>query len=138
MEEKRCSGCKYYLQHYTFDRNKISRIYCGHCTMNRVRKKTPVAKACDRYVPGATPEDAGSGRKQPKTVAMMDLPIDTMPLPARVRNALRKSGCKVVGDVAGLDFDAIQKMPNLGKKGIGEVLQVLRSYGLMHTAWELF
>lgn len=58
MAEMQCQNCKYYLQHYTFDKRKIFRVYCGHCTFRRVRRKQPDGKACENYAPGTAPEDA--------------------------------------------------------------------------------
>lgn len=58
MQTQYCSNCQYYLQHYTFDRNRIFRVYCGHCTLNRVKRKRPDAKCCDSFVPGVPQENA--------------------------------------------------------------------------------
>lgn len=72
------------------------------------------------------------------TLSVMDLPIETMPLSSRVYNALHRSGCKRIHDVAVQNKDQIRMIRNLGKKGIQEVLKVLHSYGIVHTEWELF
>ena len=58
MSDQCCSDCRYFLQHYTFDRSKIFRVYCGHCTLDRVKHKRPNAKACKSFVPGPAQEDA--------------------------------------------------------------------------------
>jgi len=58
MEENQCGSCCFYLRHYTFDRKKIFRIYCGHCTYSRPKRKQPDAKACKNYVTGTPKEDA--------------------------------------------------------------------------------
>ena len=88
------------------------------------------------YAIGVKAKDAD--RKAPVVVDMMDLPIETMPLSSRVCNALRRNGCRSVRDVAAQNIETIQRIRNLGSKGIQEVLQVLRSYGLTHTEWELY
>ncbi len=58
MIEKQCNNCQHYLQHYTFDKHRIFRIYCGHCTFSRVRRKRPDTKACENYIPGSAQEEA--------------------------------------------------------------------------------
>jgi len=58
MQKQTCSNCQYYLQHYTFDRKRIFKVYCGHCTLIRANRKRPDAKACDRFLPSAPQEDA--------------------------------------------------------------------------------
>ena len=71
-------------------------------------------------------------------VTQLDLPLETMPLSTRTCNALREGGCKTVRDVAVLDIEAIRTMRGLGEKGAKEIMRILRSYGLVHTAWELY
>ncbi len=63
MIEKECQNCKYYLQHYTFDKRKIFRVQCGHCIFPRPRTKRPYTKACENYTPGTVPEDAFASKE---------------------------------------------------------------------------
>ena len=58
MSENQCKSCQYYLQHYTLGKRKIFRVYCGHCTFKRARRKLPDAKACENYIPRPAQEDA--------------------------------------------------------------------------------
>ena len=58
MSEQRCANCQYYLRHYTFDRKSIFRVYCGHCTLSKVRQKRPDAAACENFIAGPGQEDA--------------------------------------------------------------------------------
>ena len=58
MEEKQCKNCRYYLQHYTLNRRRIFRVYCGHCTISRAKRKLPDAKACEKYISGSPQENA--------------------------------------------------------------------------------
>lgn len=58
MSDPHCADCRYYLRHFTLDKHKIFRVYCGHCTFSRAKHKRPDAKACDHYVPGPPQEDA--------------------------------------------------------------------------------
>ncbi len=58
MNIQRCSDCHYYLRHYTFDRRKIFRVHCGHCTFNKVRRKQPDSTACENFMPSTPQEDA--------------------------------------------------------------------------------
>ena len=45
MCNQRCIDCRYYLQHHTFNSQKIFRVYCGHCTFSKSRRKQPDAAA---------------------------------------------------------------------------------------------
>ena len=57
MMEKQCKECQHYLCHYTFDRRKIFRVYCGHCTVGKAKRKLPDAKACENFIQGAPLEE---------------------------------------------------------------------------------
>jgi len=50
MDNNFCNTCAHYRQHYTLDHRKIFRIYCGHCTYQKVKTKRPDLKACDNYL----------------------------------------------------------------------------------------
>ena len=50
MDNHCCNTCAHYRRHYSFDRRKIFRVHCGHCTYPRVRTKRPDAKACEHYL----------------------------------------------------------------------------------------
>ena len=63
MEENQCNGCQYYRQHYTFDSRRIFRVYCGHCTLERAKRKRPDSKACESYIPGPAQEDAFASKE---------------------------------------------------------------------------
>ena len=63
MKEKRCGDCQYFLQHYTLDSRKIFRVYCGHCTFERVKRKRPDTRACDHYILGVPQEDAFASKE---------------------------------------------------------------------------
>ena len=58
MSENKCKNCQYYLQHYTFNKRKIFRVNCGHCTFSWVKHKKPDKSACENFVPGTPQEDA--------------------------------------------------------------------------------
>ena len=57
MDEKTCRNCHYFRQHYTLDKRKIFRVYCGHCTFARAKRKRPDAKACENFIAGSPQED---------------------------------------------------------------------------------
>ena len=63
MCERQCKECQYYLRHYTLDKRKIFRVYCGHCTFSRVRRKLPDTKACENFIPGPPQEDAFASKE---------------------------------------------------------------------------
>lgn len=58
MNHSTCSTCGYYKQHYAFDNRKIYRVYCGHCTYLRAKRKRPDARICENYIQGNPDEDA--------------------------------------------------------------------------------
>lgn len=58
MNKKRCKDCQYFRQHYTFDTKKTFRVYCGHCTFIRTKRKQPDSQACERFIPGSSQEEA--------------------------------------------------------------------------------
>ena len=57
MNKNLCHECKYFLQHYTFGKQKIFSVYCGHCVLGRPKHKKPDAKACEDFVPSPDPKD---------------------------------------------------------------------------------
>lgn len=58
MDSNSCKSCAHYRQHYTFDQRKIFRVYCGHCTYQKVKTKQPDAKACEHYLLSEAAENA--------------------------------------------------------------------------------
>lgn len=52
MEEKQCSGCEYFLQHYGIKDGVLFSIHCGHCRFRRAKQKRPDDRACEHFVPG--------------------------------------------------------------------------------------
>lgn len=51
MREKACGACAYFRQHYTFDKQRIFRVYCGHCTFSRPKRKLPDSTVCENFSP---------------------------------------------------------------------------------------
>ena len=58
METNYCKNCAYFHQHFAFDNKKIFRVYCGHCTRTRVRRRLPDTAACDDFLPAPPDESA--------------------------------------------------------------------------------
>ncbi len=59
MENNYCKDCEHFHQHYGLDKQKLFRVFCGHCTAtNRIRKRQPDALACKFFVPAPPREDA--------------------------------------------------------------------------------
>ena len=63
MNNQQCKECQYYLQHYTLDKRKIFRVYCGHCTLGKAKRKRPDAKACQSFTPRPPQEEAFASRE---------------------------------------------------------------------------
>jgi len=57
MSEQHCCDCRYFLQHYILEKGKFMRVYCGHCTYLKVRRKKPGTVACESFVLGASQEE---------------------------------------------------------------------------------
>lgn len=75
-----CGGCAYYRRHYTLDERKIFRVYCGHCTFQKVKKKLPDTKACENYV-AADPAEAAFVSKEYISKALLDYVLGLELLP---------------------------------------------------------
>ena len=58
MINHQCKECLHYLRHYTFDKRKIFRVYCGHCTLGKPKRKQPDSRACEGFIPGPPQEAA--------------------------------------------------------------------------------
>lgn len=63
MDEKKCKNCQHYMQHLALNKRRLFRVYCGHCTIRKHKRKHPDAKACENYIPGASPEEAFASKE---------------------------------------------------------------------------
>lgn len=63
MNKQQCKSCQYFLQHYTFDKRKIFRVYCGHCIFSKPRCKQPHSAACENFAPGNSQEEAFASKE---------------------------------------------------------------------------
>lgn len=50
MSDLSCRNCGYYRQHYAFDKRRIFRVYCGHCTLLKAKRKKPDSNICEHFV----------------------------------------------------------------------------------------
>ena len=58
MDKQTCSGCEFFIQHYGLGEKKLFRLYCGHCTLARTKRRNPDDQACGNFVPGAPDTEA--------------------------------------------------------------------------------
>jgi len=80
MDNNFCKTCAHYRQHYTFDQHKIFRIYCGHCTYQKVKTKRPDAKACEDYLLSESQEKAFATKEYlSKALLEYMLKLDLLP-----------------------------------------------------------
>ena len=80
MCEAHCKNCRYYLRHYTLDNRRIFRVYCGHCTFSRAKRRQPDTKACENFVPGAAKENAFATKEYlSKELLQYVLSLDLLP-----------------------------------------------------------
>ena len=50
MSEHKCNRCIHFKQHYALDNRSIFRVYCGHCTYPKVKRKRPDSQICEHFV----------------------------------------------------------------------------------------
>lgn len=80
MDNIFCNTCAHYRQHYTFDHHKIFRVYCGHCTYQKVKTKRPDSKACDDYLLSESAEKSFATREYlSKTLLEYMLRLELLP-----------------------------------------------------------
>ena len=58
MQEKLCQDCQHYIQHYGLDNQRIFRVFCGHCTASKSKRKRPDTPACPQFAPAPSPTEA--------------------------------------------------------------------------------
>ena len=58
MEKKMCDSCVYYFRHYSMDKQRVFRVFCGHCTFEKAKRKDPFREACEHYEHRPPQEDA--------------------------------------------------------------------------------
>lgn len=63
MDKKICKNCVHFRQHYALDQQKIFRVYCGHCALQRVRKRQPDAIACESFSYAPPDENAFAAKE---------------------------------------------------------------------------
>lgn len=63
MDKRICKNCVHFCQHYALDQRKIFRVYCGHCTLRRARKRQPDAVACE-FFSSAPPDEYAFATKE--------------------------------------------------------------------------
>ena len=56
MDNNTCKNCEYFRQHYSLDKRKIFRVFCGHCVFGRVKRKRPY-NSCENFVQRESEED---------------------------------------------------------------------------------
>jgi len=80
MKTNTCSSCGHYRQHYAFDRRKIFRVYCGHCTCKKVKARKPDSKTCENYVKSEPDEEAFATKEYlSKTLLEYLLKLELLP-----------------------------------------------------------
>ena len=52
MDENKCKSCMYFRQHYTLCGNRLTQVYCGHCTFKTPKTKHPDHQACEHFEQG--------------------------------------------------------------------------------------
>ena len=58
MAKDICGSCEHFRQHYTLDKRKIFRVYCGHCVKYPSKRRKPDAVACESFIEVQPDENA--------------------------------------------------------------------------------
>ena len=58
MDDIHCKDCQHYIQHYALDKQKLFRVYYGHCAYLKPKAKRPDAKICKNFIEGTSGEEA--------------------------------------------------------------------------------
>lgn len=58
MQELKCKNCGHFHQHYALNGRELHWVYCGHCSVPKIRIKKPDEKICQYFIPGKPDEDA--------------------------------------------------------------------------------
>jgi len=58
MQTKQCKNCTHFWQHYALSNRRIFRVYCGHCTFTKPKRKRPDHAACEHFEPAPSDEAA--------------------------------------------------------------------------------
>ena len=51
VKDKKCKYCSHYIQHYSLSEGRLISVYCGHCTLGRVKRKMPDSNVCTEFQP---------------------------------------------------------------------------------------
>lgn len=80
MNNLECKDCQYFLQHYILDKQKFYKIYCGHCTFSRAKRKCPDMPACEHFTAGSADTDAFASKEYlTKELLQYMLTLDLLP-----------------------------------------------------------
>ena len=63
MNNETCATCAHFHRHYSLKDGKITRVFCGHCTFPKVKRKYPFTKAYENYIYAPPDEDAFADNK---------------------------------------------------------------------------
>ena len=81
--------------------------------------------------------DADITRQNVDDESVLLEPIESMQISSRAYNCLFRSGCRCVGDVAGLPESQIIRIRNMGKVTAAEIIKALKEYGITDTDWDV-
>lgn len=90
MDKKTCNDCKYFRHHYSFDQQRIFRVYCGHCTCPKAKSRKPDAKICERYAP-TDPDESSFANKEYLSKKLVEYMIGLELLPEIIDACEKKS-----------------------------------------------
>ena len=77
-----------------------------------------------------TPTSAIESRKQPQVDPILLRPVDDLELTVRSANCLKAENIYYIGDLIQRTETELLKTPNLGRKSLNEIKEVLASRGL--------
>jgi DNA-directed RNA polymerase subunit alpha len=82
------------------------------------------------FAPGAAGAGAGGGARTPQIDPILMRPVDDLELTVRSANCLKAENIYYIGDLIQRTENELLKTPNLGRKSLNEIKEVLASRGL--------
>ena len=92
MSTDMCNTCAHYRQHYAFDKRHIFRVYCGHCTFLKLKRKKPDSKICENYIP-SDPDETAFATKEYLSKVLLEYVLGLELLP-EIHNIGNQTECE--------------------------------------------
>jgi DNA-directed RNA polymerase subunit alpha len=121
------------------DRTDYDHLIMDITTDGSLSPEEAINEACEiliehlRMIPGGLePEEKPDLIEEEKESRedLLSLPLDESQIPTRIANVLKSGGVKTLGDLVGMDADAILGISGFGPSSLDTVREVLEDQGL--------